>query len=61
MNKEKKYELIWSLILITLGIVLSIVGYLIIPMVTVVLVIGIFLALYGCINMFKSVKSYYNN
>lgn len=54
--KNKKYELIWSLILITIGIIFSIVGYFLFPVVVVVLVIGSFLVLYGVINMIKSVK-----
>ena len=56
MNKEKKYELIWSLILITLGIILSIVGYFIFPMVALILPIGIFSFIYGSFNLYKSVK-----
>ena len=54
--KNKKYELIWSLILITIGIIFSIVGYFLFPVVVVVLVIGSFLVFYGVINMIKSVK-----
>ena len=54
--KEKKYELIWSLILITLGIILSIVGYLIFPTVSLIIIIGIFLIIYGVINVIKNFK-----
>ena len=56
MNKEKKYELIWSLILIIFGIILSIVGCLIFPMVSLIIIIGIFLIIYGVINVIKNFK-----
>ena len=54
MNKDKKYNIIWSLILITIGIILSIVGYFIFPMVSLVIVIGIFLVLCGIINYIQN-------
>lgn len=53
MKKDKKYNLIWSLILITLGIILSILGYKLFPMISLIIVIGIFLGLYGLINLMK--------
>ena len=56
MTKEKKYELIWSLIMIGIGIILSLIGYLLFPIVALVLPIGIFSFIYGSFNLYKSVK-----
>lgn len=53
MNKDKKYNIIWSLVLITLGIILSIIGYKLFPMISLIIVIGIFLVLYGLTNLIK--------
>ena len=56
MKKEKKYEIILNIIMIIGGIILSIIGRLIYPMVALVLPIGIFSFLYGSYSMYKSVK-----
>lgn len=51
--KEKRYETIFNLIIMLIGIALLMVGYIIYPMVVLVLVIGIFLFICGLINSIK--------
>lgn len=57
--KEKKYELIWSLIVLLIGVFLSIIGYIVFPIIALILPIGIFLILYGLFNFMKN-KTYHN-
>ncbi len=56
MKQDKIYQLIWCLVLIILGLILSILGYMMYPTIAFVLIIGIFLFVYGIINIILSVK-----
>lgn len=56
MIKEKRYELIWSIILIVTGMILALLGKIIYPTIVLVLVIGLSCFSIGIINLIKSVK-----
>ena len=55
MTKEKKYELIWSLIMIGSGIILSLIGYLLFPIVALVVFVGIGFLIYGVVSTIKTI------
>ena len=56
MNKENKYEIAFYLILIIGGLLFSIIGYLIFPMVALVFPVGVFSFIYGSIGIIIYVK-----
>lgn len=54
--KKKKYERIWSLTLMSVGVVLFIIGYIVFPMVSLVIMIGMSMLGLGIINLLKNIK-----